>query len=179
MGQYDAPLSAEGLRQAESLARELRDRGIGRVVSSTLQRAVRTAEAIAAPLALPAETDPRLNEISYGAWDGLRWDQIEKADPVTARRKLEDWWGVTPKGGEAFPAFYRRLFQAWRSILLDRSRVTAVVAHLGVNAILLDLARSGAARAGDESAPNWERIRSFKQKCGSFIQERVKLRDLK
>src|SRR6185436_91891 len=46
-GQCDAPLSDLGLRQAEALARRLSDEPLDVIFTSPLQRAAKTAEAIA------------------------------------------------------------------------------------------------------------------------------------
>jgi len=167
LGQFDAPLSLEGETQISALARQLEDCGVERVLSSPLRRAVRTAEVIAKHLGIEIATDARLNEISYGTWDGLRWEEIERADPETARRKLEDWWKVTPLGGESVEAFYGRVEQAWYSLLDHPADVTAVVAHRGVNAVLLDLARGFEKRSkGGEN--RWQGIATFEQEYGSY-----------
>ena len=90
LGQYDTALSAAGRRQAQTLADHLTHSGIERVVSTGLQRAVQTAEAIAERLGVGLEQDVRLNEISYGSWDGLSWEEINRGGPLPARRKLDD-----------------------------------------------------------------------------------------
>jgi broad specificity phosphatase PhoE len=168
LGQFDAPLSAAGEEQVEVLARQLESRGIERVLSSSLRRALRTAEVIAKRLGVEVATDARLNEISYGTWDGLRWEEIERADPETARRKLEDWWSVTPLGGEPVTAFYRRVEQAWHSLADHAAGVTAVVAHRGVNAILLDLAGHPDNGPGGIAENRWRRIATFEQEYCAY-----------
>ena len=73
---------------------------------------------------MAVETDPRLREISYGAWDGHRWEEMERSG--------------APPGGESYEEFTSRVRSAWNSIRDSPARVTVVVAHLGVNAVLLD-----------------------------------------
>lgn len=63
----DAPLTATGRRQAETLARRLEEVGIERVVSSPFVRAVQSASPLAERLGLPVETDPRLRERTLGS----------------------------------------------------------------------------------------------------------------
>jgi broad specificity phosphatase PhoE len=119
LGQSDVPLTALGLQQAEALARELSAAGVERVVSSDLRRAVQTAEPIAERSRAPLSLDPRLREISYGSVDGSPWREgLEPAEPLEA--------------------FQRRVREAWQSILAGPARVAVVVAHLGVNAVILD-----------------------------------------
>ncbi len=136
LGQFDAPLTAEGLVQAQALAAQLAGCGAERLVSSDLRRSVQTATALAARLDLSLETDPRLREISYGPWDGLTWAEIERLDPSGAPRKLADWTSWTPPGGEPFDAFLARVQNARVSLAAARARLTVVVAHRGVNAVL-------------------------------------------
>ena len=136
LGQFDAPLTAEGFVQAQALAAQLAGCGAERLVSSDLRRAVQTATVLAARLDLSLETEPRLREISYGPWDGLTWAEIERLDPTGASRKLADWTSWTPPGGEPFEAFLARVRGARVSLAAAPARLTVVVAHRGVNAVL-------------------------------------------
>jgi len=146
LGQADAGLSPEGIAQAQALGRLFASLPVDRIVTSDLRRAVETAKWIAhftgsAPQHLNSsleavELDPRLREISYGQWDGLTWEQISETDPLAARRKLANWEGWTPPGGEPFSTFVERVRSAWKSICTGSAHVTVLVAHYGVNAIL-------------------------------------------
>jgi broad specificity phosphatase PhoE len=170
LGQFDPPLSVTGEGQATDLARRLEGHGIERILSSSLQRAARTAELIGKHLGVETATDARLNEISYGIWDGLRWAEIERIDPETARRKLQDWWGVTPLGGESLDVFYHRVERAWLSLADHPARVTAVVAHRAVNAVLLALGRREVQEPGGHGEPRWKGISTFEQEhCGCEV----------
>ena len=66
LGRIDAPLTAKGEAQASSVAPVLT--GVTRVISSSLQRARRTAESLAT--GLPVEIDDRWIEVDYGEYDG-------------------------------------------------------------------------------------------------------------
>ena len=72
-GILDAPLNENGVRAAALTGRALKDVVFDRVISSPLCRATETARLILAENAhpVPIETDPRLQEISFGAWEGL------------------------------------------------------------------------------------------------------------
>ena len=165
LGQSDPALTSEGQEQARSLAATLAGQGIERVLSSSLQRAQQTAAILADHLDLELDQDPRLNEISYGSWDGLLWEEIEKQDPETAKRKLENWWEVTPRGGEDFMDFYRRVRGAWIDLRAG-DRTTAVVAHLGVNSVLAELAGT----KNPKQDLDWNFIRSFHQDYAGCIR---------
>jgi broad specificity phosphatase PhoE len=88
LGQHiDISLSDAGRRQAEALARRLGGVRFDRVISSPLFRAQETAEILARGQ-VAVETDPRLKEMDYGAWEGLTYEQIEERDGA-ARREWE------------------------------------------------------------------------------------------
>jgi probable phosphoglycerate mutase len=88
LGQHiDVSLSTAGRRQADALARRLGGVRFDRVISSPLFRAQETAETLAHGAAR-VETDARLKEMDYGAWEGLTYEQIEERDGA-ARREWE------------------------------------------------------------------------------------------
>lgn len=71
-GQIDIPLDEVGRWQAaEGAAALVASHRAARIVSSDLVRAVDTASAYAALVEVPVETDVRLRERSFGAWEGL------------------------------------------------------------------------------------------------------------
>jgi broad specificity phosphatase PhoE len=132
LGQCDPPLSEAGRAQAASI--ELGALAI--VYSSPLKRAFETAQAIAR--GAPVQVLDDLREISYGTWDGLTWSAIEAADADLAARKLADWRGVTPPGGERWDDFEARVARALAAIR-NGPRPAAVVAHAAVNRVLANV----------------------------------------
>lgn len=89
LGQHvAATLSERGHRAAEALAERLRDVPIDRVISSPLERALDTGQVIAAATENEAESDDRLLELDYGAWEGLTVEEIDRRFP--GERELYD-----------------------------------------------------------------------------------------
>jgi broad specificity phosphatase PhoE len=130
LGQSDPPLSESGRRHAAELLRGTR---LEIVYTSPLRRARETAELIArgAPIAVVGD----LREITYGDWDGRTWAEIHAKHPELARRKLEDWRGVTPPGGELWDEFEARVRRAFERIKCG-PQPAALVAHAAVNRVL-------------------------------------------
>ena len=91
----DVELSDAGRAQAQALATRVRGIAFERVLASPLARAQETARIVAAGLQtpLPVETDARLAEMDYGAWEGLTYAQIDERD--AARRRA---WEIDPAG---------------------------------------------------------------------------------
>ena len=76
-GHRDAPLSLLGLRQAEALANRLRHEPIDLIFTSPLQRAAKTAEAIARfHPSVPFEYASAIMEINHGDWEGLLTEEV-------------------------------------------------------------------------------------------------------
>ncbi len=141
----DVPLSDDGRTQAAALADRLAAIAFDRIVSSPLLRAVQTAEAVMAAAATrPAtglETDSRLMEMDYGAWEGMTYEQIDARDAAERRR-----WEADP-ATEACPdgesgsdvAIRARSFLADLLTSGDGTQVLAV-GHSTLNRVLICLA---------------------------------------
>lgn len=137
-GRADVPLSEEGVRQArdaaKSLASEAHD--FVRVVASDLQRAIVTAEALAAVAApgLAVERDARWGERDVGPWSGCTTDEIERRWPG----ELAGWREGSESsvaGVERHGDFEQRVgeaLDAWLEVAKSAHRPVLVVAHGGV-----------------------------------------------
>jgi len=81
----DIPLTAEGIRQAQAVARMLARSPIDRIVTSPLQRARQTADCIAARVKAPLTEDVRLRErANWGDLPGQTLEQfVEMWDRCT------------------------------------------------------------------------------------------------
>lgn len=96
-GRTDVPLTAEGERQAASLAPALAARRITHVLCSPLQRAVRTAE-LSLPRGRGVVLEPGLMEWDYGAYEGMTTPEIQQVRPG-----WDLWRDGVPTGGPARP----------------------------------------------------------------------------
>lgn len=99
------------------------------VISSDLQRAVATADAIAGPrLRLPH--DPDLREMHFGAWELQRFDQVE--DQALIRQFWENPGDVRPPGGESWHQLVGRVDGAVARLMAAHpGQDIVVVAHFG------------------------------------------------
>ncbi|MFC3216646.1 histidine phosphatase family protein, partial [Comamonas sp. JC664] len=85
-GHTDIPLNATGERQARQLAQALAETPLAHIYSSDLQRALRTAQALALANGAPLATHSALRERSFGDYEGSRFADIEVSDPPSALR---------------------------------------------------------------------------------------------
>jgi probable phosphoglycerate mutase len=137
-GQLDPPLSNEGRRQAELLARRLARHRLAGFYASDLKRAFETAEAIAALVDLEPEPTPGLREIFLGEWEGLRTEEIAERFPdAWARWGEEADWDLVP-GGEGAAPFEARVMATLDEIFARHSHGDVlVVTHGGVIQVAL------------------------------------------
>ena len=96
-GQTDTPLNANGLAQAEALARRLRGCRLDAVVSSDLMRALSTGRIVAEVLGVPLIAERGLREVGVGLAEGLLW---EEAKARFGAELTERWYS---DGTVAFP----------------------------------------------------------------------------
>jgi probable phosphoglycerate mutase len=98
MGCAPVPLSPQGRRQCEAAARLLVGFGVDRIVSSPLARATETAEILARGLGVDVMLDSDLEEVRFGRWQGLTYEDI-RHDPEY-RAFMADPLGRPTPGGE-------------------------------------------------------------------------------
>jgi probable phosphoglycerate mutase len=129
-GRADPPLSAHGEEAARALAAALDRFEFDTIVTSSLQRARRTAEAIADRTGLAVTVDPRLVEHDVPAWQGRTRGEIDARTPG-AWARWKDELVIDAPGTERWSAVEARVTE---SLLDHGSRHTSVlvVAHAGV-----------------------------------------------
>ena len=139
-GQIDIPLSPVGEGQATALGQRLKDVRIDRAVASPLSRAQRTARlALGESRADMLLTDPELQEIAHGEWEGLLASEIQEKDPARLLAWREEPDTVLMPGGESLRQVLDR---SWRGLAraadgLGDDDTLLIVAHDAVNRVLL------------------------------------------
>jgi broad specificity phosphatase PhoE len=129
-GRTDAPLTDTGIRQAAAAAKRLAPAGIDAIVTSRLQRAVRTAEEVAATTGIPVLTDDGFRETDFGAWEGQTFAEVRERWPSEVTTWLADP-SVAPPGGESFADVSERVTVALHRVLAGRARQTVlIVSHV-------------------------------------------------
>lgn len=122
VGRIDPPLTELGLAQAARLAGALASSTAVRVVASPLTRTVQTATVIAESLGLPVETDERIIEMDYGAWDGTPLAEV----PIETWRAWRTDPEFRPPDGESLRDVSRRVGAAMGEWLTADEPIIAV-----------------------------------------------------
>ena len=143
-GSLGASINDAGKEQAKGLARLLWEVPLQAVYSSTLPRAIETASYVAGPHSLGVITDPRLNEIHHGEWEGIA--ETDLPDPELYRRWREDPSSYVLPGAEPLQVVHDRAVAAMKDIVgrhIEGEGLVAVVSHVSPTDYPRFLAASG------------------------------------
>ena len=136
-GQLDTPLSTRGQWQAEQAGLSLSGEQFDAIYASDLQRAMHTAQAIAAHHDLSVTPDQGLRERHFGSFEGLTWTEIQARwpDQSLSWQKRDQWF--TPGNGESLSELRERVLSAVHAIAERHSGQHIVIAaHGGVMDVL-------------------------------------------
>lgn len=128
-GQEDSPLTDEGIRQANSIAERLIDRGITTVCSSPLGRALRTAVIIADRIGAELIEVPELAEVHHGAVAGLTWAEVDERFPTAREDRAANRYGWAFPGGESYAQARARARRALSSCGWSSTGIPVLVSH--------------------------------------------------
>lgn len=123
-GRSDIPLSDAGRAALRAFTLPPECAGL-RVVSSPLLRCVETAALLGAP---QAAQEPRLAEMSWGAWEGRRLAELRTELGRTMEENEARGWDFRPPGGES----PREVLERVRGWLAALQEPTLAVTHRGV-----------------------------------------------
>jgi alpha-ribazole phosphatase len=133
-GQHDVPVVIDAGRAAELVFERWEANGeavVPEVWSSPWARSQDVAEVLARRLGADLRIEARLSELSFGAWEGRRFEDIEREDGARFERWMRAFDVEAPPGGETVADLGSRV-ASWLS---ERRRTTATVlaiTHAGV-----------------------------------------------
>ena len=154
-GTLDVPLSERGRSRIEGAAVFLSRFHIDHIYTSALSRCVESGSIIARPRALEIRISAAFNELHFGAWEGLSFNEIAQQYPEQFRLWFSDPEGHTPPEGEPLGDMQKRVLAGFYEIVdRHRGQNIAVVAHGGVVRVivcaLLDIRLSALSRISQD-----------------------------
>jgi probable phosphoglycerate mutase len=154
-GHGNSPLTAKGLFQAERAGRALAGCAIDSIYCSDAGRAVQTADVIRDVNRhfTAAVRDPRLRELHFGDWEGLRHDEIVERFPELYAVYRDDPAAFRAPNGESFAEQQERFLRFAQDLPLETKRTILVVSHAGLIRIAL-LTMTGRSVAQMRSIPS-------------------------
>lgn len=138
-GSLDVAITENGRRQANSVGDMLQDVTFHRVIVSGLKRTQQTAEAVLsrqnASNTVPSPSEWQLvkglNEMGFGAWEGLHYTVVRERYPKDYRAMMDDWVHCPPTDGEVFTDFNARVLKAWKDLYISDNENVLFVGHGG------------------------------------------------
>jgi probable phosphoglycerate mutase len=136
-GHTATPLSPRGRRQAQALARALKDEEITAIYSSDLARAVETAQPLANLIGLPINSTTAFRERSVGVMEGLTFENAAQQHPDQYAALLRRDFEHVLTGGESYRQLLDRAWQKLDEIIAENQGGKLVVfSHTGTICIL-------------------------------------------
>ncbi|HVE95306.1 MAG TPA: histidine phosphatase family protein [Acidimicrobiales bacterium] len=123
LGRADVGLDEHGVEQAAAIGAALVAAAPSRIVSSPLERCVRTAAAVAEATGAPVTTDARWIEVDYGQFD--RTPLSDVPHEVWQHWRTDPGW--RPPGGESLREVGARVSDACAELTDEVSEGTVVV----------------------------------------------------
>lgn len=129
-GHKNSDLTSLGKEQAKALGLRMKDVELNAIYTSSLPRAMQTAELIRGKNGIPVIPDDNLREIYLGCWEGMLFDEVEKKYPA----QFDNFWNhpekYVPVDGESFNDLRIRVGKALLNIAKQNSgKDVLVVAH--------------------------------------------------
>jgi broad specificity phosphatase PhoE len=131
-GSIDVPLSEIGIEDACQAAAMLAGIKFDMVITSTLKRAIQTAQILIGDSA-PIIQNELCNERNFGIMEGLTWNDIQTLQPPVLMINVgNDLHTVNPRGGEPFEDVWERAKKFRRYIFESYAGKTLLVISHGV-----------------------------------------------
>jgi len=168
-GRSDIALSAAGRLRLRGRSLPEACRGM-RIVTSPLARCVETATLLGAP---HAEREPRIAEMSWGAWEGRRLVELRAELGDAMRQNEARGLDFRPEGGES----PREVLERVGTWLAGIAEPTLAITHRGVIRAVLAAASGWDMRGKPPAKLDWSAVHLFRLAAdGSPSVERLNLR---
>lgn len=134
-GLVDLPLNEKGIEQAQRAATRLQNSAIAAVYASPLARTMKTAEIIAVPHGLVAQSRAELLDFNYGEWQGKLASQVDSEQYALWRTEPER---ARIPGGDTLASVRSRVMSLVDALSAEYGEATVVlVSHDLIGKILL------------------------------------------
>jgi len=131
-GRSEPRLAPAGRRQADALAVALDGEPLAAIYSSPALRCRETAEVVARRRRLTVQTRAAFQEIDFGLFEGLTFDQIARDFPAEYAGWMSAPWAITFPAGESWADLCQRVAAALADLRRRHAEDTiGLVAHSG------------------------------------------------
>ncbi len=130
-GWSNVPLNETGKQQAGEVAGVFADNAPAVIYTSELVRAEETAGIIGNRHNIPVKKTGKLNELSFGEWEGRTHEEIARSSPSDWERIWKNPSDFRPPGGESVQELHTRVGSIWKTLREESASPVIVVAHGG------------------------------------------------
>lgn len=131
-GSLDVELTSKGRLQAKKVAESLEGVNFKKVYVSEAKRAKQTAAILLENKRYELIEDNRINETSFGKFEGKGYEEIKELYPIEWELWCDDWKNFCPPEGESYKKFYDRVKSFMDDILKTEEDNILIVTHSGV-----------------------------------------------
>ena len=144
-GWEDSPLTDKGLEDVQQILKQLEGEELDLIISSDLNRTIKTANMINEFHKTERLIDKDLREINFGVWEGLNYEEISSQYPLECENWHRDWIEYRIPQGESLRQMYERVTNSIDiHIQSNPNKSILVVSHGGsTRAILAHLIGRG------------------------------------
>lgn len=136
-GRQDTSLNATGREQARLAGEKLKEFAPAALYASSLNRTMETAEIIGKIIGLCPQSEPRLQEIHFGEWEGRTYPEVLELFPLEVKMWRECPLETIIPGGETLKDVLVRTLDALNDIIAEAAGDVVVVTHGGPIRLLL------------------------------------------
>lgn len=142
-GWSKVPLSSRGKKEAQTMSKELKNKGLVKVFTSDLPRAKQTAGIISKNLHIPLKTEKGLRTWNTGKLVGMKTEEIKPILDHLALNKPNE----RAPGGESFNQFKNRYNKTISGLIKDKN--IAIVTHSNGTKLASHLIKKGKVSSKD------------------------------
>lgn len=139
-GRTDIPLNDEGRRMAEKAREEYKDIHFDVCYCSPLIRAKETAEIVLRGRNIPVITDERLQEMSFGVYEGIENSFAIPDCPINVFFHHPEQYKTPVEGAESLDELYKRTGAFLKEVVepqLEQGKDVLIVGHGAMNSSIV------------------------------------------
>lgn len=131
-GRHDYALTQYGISTINQLTNYLKDVKIDAIYSSPLERTVKTVEGLANINNLNVQCIENLSEMYFGIYDGWKWEDVNKVNPLISRMQSETNEIMCIPNQETTAEVAERIYKQIKSCAEENLGKTILISSHGV-----------------------------------------------
>ncbi len=124
------------MEETRILAEFLSRQNLQKIFTSPLERCKILGQMLAKKMNAPLIIAPEFQELSFGSWEGLMDEIVQKNFPEQWRKWKQEPFSFAPGGGESFAQLTQRVLPAFYS-LGEQYDNFLIITHLGVIQVII------------------------------------------